>query len=381
MYRILTNKSISNGEVLQGEHLLVDGKRIIDRGDDVHLEGAETIDLRGMLVMPGFIDSHIHGAMGFDVMDGTYEAIEAISAYKLKEGCTSFCPTTVTGPWDKTLAAIKNVKAAMEKGTSGAKIIGTFLEGPFLNPKFKGAHIEAHLLKINTQKIQELIDAGEGSVVSIALAPELEGASDAIKMLVEAGVQVRLGHSAATIEVVETAINAGADIAVHTYNAMSPLHHREPGMVGATLTLPGLKGELICDLVHVHPMACRLLAQSKGANGTILVTDCMAAGGLADGEYSIGDIAVAVSDGISRMPDGTLAGSTTTMLECVRNMHQVVGIPLEDAVQMATATPAKVLGIFDKVGSLDVGKGADIIALDDSLNLAFVMLDGNVIKV
>jgi len=335
-------------------------------------------------VLPGFIDIHVHGAMGYDVIDSTYEALDAISAYKLEEGCTSFCPTIVTASEDKTMHAIKNIRAAKHKGVEGAKIIGAFLEGLFINPKYKGAHPEEYIrpmdIPVDISFIKKLIVAGKGCVTSIIIAPELPGASWIIRTLVMMGVQVRLGHSAATIEEAEAAVAAGANMAVHTYNAMSPLHHRDPGMVGAVLTQPDLIGELICDLVHVHPKSCKVLAQAKGADGIALVTDCMAAGGLSDGRYKLGELTVQVSDGVSHMPDGTLAGSTTTMVECVRNMHQVVGCPLKDAVQMATATPAKALGIFNKVGSLDKGKCADIIGIDDNMEVKFVMVDG-VVKI
>jgi len=378
MYHILTNKSISDGEILQGEGFLIDGGRIVDRGPigELDAKGAEVLDLRGLTTMPGFVDIHAHGAMGFDVMDGTYEALDKISAYKMKEGCTSFCPTTVTGPMDKTLAAVKNVKAAMDKGVSGAKIIGTFLEGPYINPRYKGAHPEEYILPIDLESIKKLIAAGEGSVVSIIIAPELPGAVSAIETLVNMGVQVRLGHSAATAGEAEAGVAAGANLCVHCYNAMSPLHHREPGMVGAVLTNHALKAELICDLVHVHPDACKVLAQAKGSGGTVIVTDCMAASGLADGKYKLGEITVQVTDGISRMPDNTLAGSTATMMACVCNMAEGVGVPLEEAVQMATATPAQILGMYDKIGSLDLGKCADIIGVDDDWGVRFVMIDG-----
>ncbi|MCL2421327.1 MAG: N-acetylglucosamine-6-phosphate deacetylase [Defluviitaleaceae bacterium] len=378
MVRILTDKSISNGKMTNGQTFLVDEGRIIDCGlkGELYAAVSEDIDLRGLTVMPGFIDTHIHGAMGHDIMDGTYQAINEISTYKLKEGCTSFCPTTVTGPEDKTVAAIKNIRAAMDKGVVGAKIIGAFLEGMFINPQYKGAHPEAYIRSIDMATIKKCIAAGEGCVKSIIIAPELPGALEAIEELTKMGVQVRIGHSGATVEEAKKAVAAGANAAVHTYNAMSPLHHREPGMVGAVLTNPDLKGELICDMVHVHLMACKVLAQAKGPEGVILVSDCMAAGGLTDGEYTLGEIIVNVSKGVSRMPDGTLAGSTTTMLECVKNMHQGVGCSLEAAVQMATGTPAKTMGIFDKVGSLDKGKCADIIGLDDGLNVRFVMVDG-----
>jgi len=382
MYRIVTNKSISDGKIFQGESFLIDGGRIVARGGvgDMEFEenakDAEVIDLRGLTVLPGFIDTHVHGAVGYDVMDATYQALDTISKYKLKEGCTSFCPTTITAPENKTINAIKNIRGVMDKGVGGAKIIGAFLEGPYINPKYKGAHPEEYIRPVDFKAIKKLIDAGEGCVVSIIISPELPKALETIEALVKMGIQVRLGHTAATIAEAEAGIAAGANAAVHTYNAMSPLNHREPGMVGAVLVNPDIKGELICDLVHVHPAACKVLAQAKGADGVILVTDCMAAGGLSDGEHKLGEFTVQVSDGVSRLPDGTLAGSTTTMIEAIRHMHQAVGIPLEEVVQMATATPAKTMGIFDTVGSLDAGKCADIIGLDDTMEVRFVMVDG-----
>jgi len=375
MYHIITNKSISDGKVLQGENLLVDGNRIIDRGEDLDARGAEIIDLRKLIVMPGFIDIHVHGAMGYDVMDGTPQALEAISTYKLREGCTSFCPTTVTGPEDKTVKAIENIRDAK---VSGAKIIGAFLEGPYINPKYKGAHPEKYIRPVDIDEIKKLIELGKGCVKSVIIAPELPGAPEAIRALVQMGVQVRLGHSDADITDVEASVEAGANQIVHAFNAMPALHHRTPGMVGTALATPELYCELICDLHHVHPAVCKILSLTKGGKYAVLVTDCMAAGGLPDGEFKLGELIAQVTDGLPRLDDGTIAGSTATLLECVKNMHQTVGVPLEIAVQMATATPARAIGKFSEIGSLNRGKSADIIALDEEFNLSFLMLNGEV---
>jgi len=384
MYSILSNKSVSDGKIMHGDRrFLVDDGRITGIGvfDDFD-KGDETVDLRGLTVMPGFIDIHVHGAMGYDVMDGTAEALEAVSLHKIQEGCTSFCPTTVTAPWDKTLAAVKNIRDALAKGLGGARAVGAFLEGPCINPIYKGAHPEEYIRAPDFSAIKELVDAGGGfgGAACVIIAPELPGALSVIKELTAAGVRVRVGHSAATFEETEAAVAAGADLAVHSYNTMSALRHREPGMVGAILTNPSLRAELICDLVHVHAGACKVLAGAKGGGGVVLITDCMAAGGLDDGEYRLGELAVLVKDGVSRLPDGTIAGSTTTMLRCVRNMHLAVGVPFEEAVQMATATPARALGLHEETGSLDLGKCADIIALDDNFELRFVMVGGEIKK-
>ena len=382
MFRILTDKSMSNGEIFQGEIFLVDGSRIVDKSSSSTLSNfkAEVLDLRDLTVMPGFVDIHVHGAMGHDVMDATYDALARISTYKIEEGCTSFCPTTITAPVEKIISALKNIRFSMKKGVEGAKIIGAFVEGPFINPRYKGAHPEEYIRPIDIKFLKALVDSGEGCVSSIVIAPELPGAIPAIEALVKMGVQVRIGHSAATIEEVKIALKSGADLAVHTFNAMSPLHHREPGMVGAVLTQPCLKGELVCDLIHVQADVCKLLIETKSSAGIALVTDCIAAGGLPDGKYKLGELTVQVEKGVPRLQDGTIAGSTATMLDCVRNLHQSTGVSLEKAVEMATSTPAKLVGLFDKIGSLDLGKYADIIAMDDDYNIRFVMVDGQIKK-
>lgn len=382
MYHILTNNIISNGKTLQGEALLIDGSRIIDRGTDIQkIPGVQVINLRHLVVMPGFIDTHVHGGAGFDVMDGTYESLEKISAFKLEEGCTAFCPTTITAPPKITKKAIKNIRSSKERGVSGAKIIGAFIEGPYINAEYKGAHDQEHIRPVNLNEIKGLLEVGSGAVKSIAIAPELTDAIPAIKTLTKMGIQVRLGHTAATIEIAEAAIAAGANAAIHTFNQMSPIHHREPGMSGAVLSNENIMAELICDLVHIHPKICKVLTKAKNGEGVILVTDAMAAAGLSDGEYKLGGLTVQVSKGEPRMPNGALAGSTATMISCVRNMIQEVGVPFEVAVQMATATPAKTLGVFDTIGSLDIGKSADIIGVDSSsYEVCFVMVDGIIKK-
>ncbi|MCL2015909.1 MAG: N-acetylglucosamine-6-phosphate deacetylase [Defluviitaleaceae bacterium] len=394
MYKILTNKSYSNGKELHNIEYLVENGQIGQigqigqtgqTGQNIKKAPAadsttETFDLTNYHVMPGMIDLHVHGAMGHDVMDATYEAIAAISSHKLKEGCTAFCPTTLTASTDDTIKAIKNVRAAMDIGVDGAKIIGAFLEGPFINTKYRGAHVEKYVREMDLTAATEFIQAGDGCVASIAVAPEQPQALSAIRAFKEMGVQVRLGHSAATLEQAEQAVQAGANMAIHTFNAMSPFHHREPGLVGAVFSNEKLIGELICDLIHVHHSACKALVNAKHGEGIALVTDCMAAGGLSDGEYKLGELNVKVVDGASRLADGSLAGSTTNMLTCLKHMHKNIHVPLAEASEMATATPAKALGIFNKIGSLDVGKSADIIAFDDDFNIVFVMVDG-VVKI
>ncbi|MDR1665403.1 MAG: N-acetylglucosamine-6-phosphate deacetylase [Clostridiales bacterium] len=385
MKLVLTGKSISNGRESENRAFLVDGGKITRVGGlELKTENpdAEIIDLRECLTLPGLIDTHVHGGNSYDTMDGTYEALNGMSLFKIKEGVTSFIPTTVTASDEMTDAAIKGVGEAVKRGVGGAKIAGLFLEGPYINPKNKGAHPQEFIKEISLPEILALVEKAQAAIpgkpLSIAVAPELPGAAEAIKKLTGMGVRVRIGHSSATLDEADAGVEAGAAAAIHTYNAMSPLNHREPGLVGAVLTNENLYGEIICDLVHVHAKAVRIVATAKGADKTVLITDCMRAGGLPDGESTLGELPVIVKDGIARLKDGALAGSTATLLGCVKKIHERVGVPLADAVSMATCTPAKAAGIFDAVGSLDENKRADIIAVDGALKLKFVMVDGEV---
>ena len=368
---IRTTKYFSDGKSYEKKDIAINGDKISCIGQMQNPD----VDLSGLLVMPGFIDIHVHGGNGSDVMDTTYEAINAISLYKIQEGVTSFCPTTVTARTNKTYAAIEAVNEAVSRGVGGARILGMFLEGPYINPKFKGAHPEEYIRDISMDEINELLDKGRGNINSIAIAPEMPNAVDVIKEL-SGDIKVRLGHSAAAYEETIIGIKAGGSIAIHTYNAMSPFSHRIPGMIGAVLENDEIYNEIICDFIHTHPATVKLLYKAKGPDKTIIITDCIQAGGMPDGNYELGELTVVVKDGIARTETGALAGSTLTMLNAVRNMHQKLGIPLAEAVKMATATPAKAMGVFDRTGDIAEGKLADIIALDEELNLKFVMVGG-----
>ncbi len=384
MRLIITGQSVSNGKMSDGLAFAVDGGKIVKTGEADILRGefknAEVTDLRRYTVMPGLVDTHVHGGNGFDTMDGKYESINGMSAFKLKEGVTSFMPSTVTASEAMTDTAIVCVREAYEKGVDGAKVLGIFLEGPYINPKNKGAHPEGFILPPDKEQILALTKKaklpGDG-IVSIAIAPELPGAVECIKALKENGIHVRIGHSSAKLAEAGAGADAGANMLIHTYNAMSPLNHREPGMVGAALTNEKLFTEIICDLIHVHPMAVKILATAKGEK-VVMMTDCMMAGGLPDGNYNLGELPVIVKNGEARLADGTLAGSTAAMNRCLKNMHRSVGVPLPLAVIMATEAPARAVGAFERIGSLEEGKQADIIALDENFDVKFVMVDGEI---
>jgi len=386
MYTLLTNKSITNGLYYGPRTYSIINNKIgsIKTAEDsaASPNNSQTIiDLRSLTVLPGLIDIHTHGCIGFDVMNATPEEINKISIHKLKEGVTSFFPSTVTAPLDATAQAIRNIKQAMNNGLSGANILGVLLEGPYMNPIYKGAHVEEYIQSIIcldeliafVKNTKQIIPGGN---ISITLAPELPNAIEAITTLSAMGINCCLGHSAATFEEAKAGVEAGAKIATHTYNAMSPLQHRSPGMVGAILTLDNIFAEIICDLVHVHPAAIKLAVKAKGPEGIVLVTDAAAPAGLPDGEYTLGEIQITKTNGIARTPEGALASSSIGLIDCVRNMHKTVGIPLADAVTMATASPARAVGQYATHGSLEENKTADIIAIDDDFNVKFVMVDG-----
>jgi len=387
MYTLLTDRSISDGKTYDNRIFTIKNKWIHDIKSSANFDNltGEMVDLRGLTVLPGLIDIHTHGGIGHDIMTALPEDINAFSVFKLEEGVTSFFPATITAPLEATRDAIANISAAISKGTDGAKIAGILLEGPFLNPEYKGAHLEQYLKpNINLDELASLILAAKLAIpdgcINITIAPELENAIEAIASLTMQGINCCIGHSSATCEQARVGIQAGAKIATHLYNAMTPLHHRNPGVVGAVLSTESIWAEIICDLVHVHPTAIKTAVMAKGPEKTVLITDSVAAAGLPDGGYAVGDVRVIMKDGVCRTPDGNLAGSSVRLIDCVRNMHEKVGVSFADAVTMATIAPARAIGLDASIGSLEKAKNADIIAIDDNFNVRFVMVDGVIKK-
>jgi len=333
--------------------------------------------------MPGLIDIHTHGGAGHDIMSASAEEINALSLHKIKEGVTGFFPATITAPIEAVNPVINRIQKAISAGLGGANILGVLLEGPYIHPEYKGAHLAEHIIPIDVDQLTTFVLntqlAMPGGIVNVTIAPELPNAIEAIQSLAALGANCCLGHTSATFEEAKAGVDAGATIATHTYNAMSSLHHRSPGMVGAVLTLENIYAEIICDLVHVHPAAIKLAVMAKGPERIILVTDSAAPAGGPDGAYRLGEAAVYKKGNTICTADGTMAGSAARLIDCVKNMYEIVGIPLADAVTMATASPAQAVGIYESVGSLEKNKNADIIAIDDDFNIRFVMV-GGVIK-
>ncbi len=366
------------------DRILDDGFIIVEDGYIKSImndeSGCEDVFLDNLTLTPGFIDIHVHGGIMHDTMDATYEALDSISKFKVNEGVTSFCPTTVTTSLEKTKNALDAVKSAMAKGVSGAKILGAFIEGPYINPAYKGAHPEEYIRSVDLAEIKELVEPYKEAICSFAIAPELPNASQVIAYLRNHGINVRLGHSNATYQEAIKAVESGATAGIHTYNAMSPLNHREPGLVGAIMDNENIYAELIADLVHVCTPAIRILIKVKGVNKVVLITDCMMAGGLSDGEYMLGELPVNVKNSVCRTQSGALAGSTLSIIDAVKNLVNAVNVSLFDAVKMATQNPAKALNIYDRKGSISKNKKADLIAFDNDFNIKFIMVDGKILR-
>lgn len=335
----------------------------------------EDYEYLGEIVAPGLVDTHIHGYHGKDIMKAEQGALNVISKGILECGVTSFLPTTLTDSKEKTDAALKRV-ASEYKDVEGAKVRGVFLEGPFFTEKYKGAQNPDHMSDPKIDYLKDWIGLSDGLVNKIAIAPEREGSEDFIKKANSMGVRVALGHSDATFEEATAAVDAGANIFVHTYNGMSGLHHREPGMVGAAMATDAIS-ELICDGHHVNPNAAGILMNAKGRDKIALITDCMSAGGMADGDYMLGDFPVKVENGTARLKDGgSLAGSILKLKDGVKNVVDWEIADIFEAIQMASLIPAKSVGIDDVCGKLREGYQADFIVLDYDLNLKATYLDG-----
>ncbi|WEV61353.1 N-acetylglucosamine-6-phosphate deacetylase [Streptococcaceae bacterium ESL0729] len=338
---------------------------------------AEIIDYSGYAISPGLVDTHIHGFAGVDIMDNDIEGVLAdMSLGLLETGVTSFLATTLTGDHDLLKEVSENL-GKNYKRAQGAKIQGIYFEGPYFTEEYKGAQNPTYFSDPSIEEFKLWQEASGGIIKKIALAPERRGVEEFINQVTSEGVVVALGHSNATLEDASQAVEAGASVWVHAYNAMRGLNHRELGMVGSMFELPHTYAELICDGHHVHPKACHILMEQKGHEHVALITDCMSAGGQADGDYKLGEFDVVVQEGVARLKDGgNLAGSILQLKDALKNVVDWGLASPEEAVRMATLIPALSSKIDDKCGRLKEGRDADFIVLDDKMNLVSTWVDG-----
>ena len=334
------------------------------------------IDYSAYHLAPGLVDTHIHGYASHDVMDNDFEGIKVISEGLLFCGVTSWLPTTLTDSVENLDAVCETIgqHAGQE---SGAKIQGIFLEGPFFTEKYKGAQNPKYMSDPSIEKLDKWHRLSQGLVNKIAIAPERQGVKEFIEFANSKDIRTALAHSDATYQQAKEAVDAGANIFVHVYNGMSGLHHREPGMVGAALNLKNVYAEMICDGHHVHPAAAEVVIKARGPEETVLITDCMRAGGMGEGLSRLGEFEVVVKDGTARLKDsGSLAGSILELIEAVQNVLAWGLVSLPDALRMASLAPAKSVGIDHVCGLIAEGRPADLIVVDDAGQLIATYLDG-----
>ena len=364
---------IKRGKVFQEDGnfleqtLYVNDHRLVDKAE--YQDDGEVIDAEGLLVLPGLVDIHSHGAAGEDFSDGNPEGLKKILQYEKRCGITSYCPTSMTFPKERLRQIFASIKGAQTE--DGATVVGINMEGPFLDPAKKGAHVEKWIAAPDVAFVRELDQDADGLVRLVTLAPNMDGAEEFIKEMHEE-VCISLGHTAADYDCASRAMKLGAHHVTHLYNAMQPFGHRAPGLIGAAMDDPECMVELICDGYHIHPSAIRAAFRMFGPERVILISDSMRATGMENGTYELGGQEVTVQDRKAVLKDGTLAGSATNLYGCMCKAVEF-GIPLEQAIMAATANPARSIGIFDRVGSIRIGKQADLLLVSENLELKRVI--------
>jgi N-acetylglucosamine-6-phosphate deacetylase len=341
------------------------------------LDEGESYDAHGNKVLPGFIDIHVHGAIGHESMDASPEGLITMAQYYAKHGVTSFLPTTWAAPFDRLLPVFDNIRRVMGMSYAGAQILGAHVEGPFIHPAKAGAQNPNAIYPPSRTLIDQLL--AQEIVKLVTLAPEIPENQQIIPLLWSHGVAISAGHTTATYDEMEKAVALGVSSVTHTFNAMPPLHHREPGAVGAALLMDELSCEVIADNVHLHPAILKMVAKLKTADKMILVTDAIRGTGLPDGEYPIDDRTITIQNGEARLPNGSLAGSTLTMERAFRNMLAATNWSIEELLPSATLTPARLIDVQNRKGSIEIGKDADVIIIDDDINVLNTFVAGNLV--
>lgn len=367
----------TQNEIIYNGDLLISNGKISSIGKNLSTNDVEIIDVEGKKIVPGFIDIHIHGGVGYDTMNATYEALNAISIHLAKHGVTSFCATTMTMDVPYILNALKNINETMKKGTGGAQILGAYVEGPFISKEHKGAQDEKYIIQPDKELFDKFLEVSGDNIKVVALAPEKDPDGSFVEHVTKKGVKVSLGHTNATYEEMKNGVDHGATIAVHTYNGMKGLHHREPGALGEVFLDDRIYSEVISDFIHTHPASVKILIKIKGTDKVILISDAMPACGLGDGEYIFGGQKVLVKEGVAKLENGSLAGSTLTLDKALANIT-FLGVPLFEACKMASLNPAKAIGVDDRKGSIEVEKDADIVVLNNDLTVYMTIIEGKV---
>lgn len=376
---LISNVTIVNYDrEITGDLFIRDGKvekigQALQVEADIFLDGTS----KNWIVMPGFIDMHIHGSAGFDMMDATEEALRGMSRSLVKEGTTSYLPTTITQRVDAIEAALKNVNGFVNNADE-AEVLGIHVEGPYISTKWAGAQPIEHITEPSIEQFLKWQQLSGNRIKQVTVAPEIVGGFEFVQAMSEEGIISSIGHSDASSDEVEKAVRLGAKQATHLYNQMRPFHHRDTGVVGSVLLEDHMKVEIIVDYIHSHMKAVNLAYRLKSAEGIILITDAMRAKGLEHGEYDLGGQTVYVTEKGAHLSSGALAGSILTMDQAVRNMKQTTGCSLQELVLMSSTNAAKQLKLSNK-GYIDEGFDADLVILDLELNVQKTICRGNIV--
>lgn len=359
--------------------LLARDKKIAALGanDAPDFENTQIINGQGLTLLPGFIDLHVHGAVGCEVMDADADGLRKMAQFYAQHGTTSFLPTTWTDSRERIQAALELIAELQGPQENGATILGAHLEGPYINVSKTGAQNPNHVRRAEREEALHFLNT---DVIRLAVAaPEFEENHWFIRECVKRGITVSAAHTSATYDEMKQAVALGVTQTTHTYNAMVGLGHREPGTLGAALTLPEISCELICDNIHVHPAAMQILFACKGKDNVILITDAVRGAGMPDGEYQIDERTVLVKDGAVRLPDGTLAGSTLTMDRALRNFMSATSQDVANVWQTSSLNAARAIGVSDRKGSIEIGKDADFILINENIQIHLTVVEGRIV--
>src|SRR5690349_8960376 len=370
---VLPDQIVPRGSILVEDGLI----SAIDEDNTIETSGAESIDLSGTTILPGFIDFHIHGSVGIDVMEATPDGLREVSRYLASQGVTGWLPTFVPASAENYASAIRAIAETMQHSdNTGARVLGVHYEGPFVNSAQCGAlHVEYFKTYADPADLDRL-PVEEDMVRMITLAPEVVGGVELVRELKRRGWVISLGHTRATLEVLDQAFNAGARHMTHFMNAMAPLHHRNPGPIAWGLANDDVSLDMIADGIHLDPFMLRLLLKIKGAKAISLISDAIAAAGKGDGDYNIWGETISVKNGRTANAAGSIAGSVISLLDAVRLMR-ALGVSQADVAQMAATNPARLLGVDRECGSIEPGKRADLVALDSSGQPRLTLIAGN----
>ncbi len=372
--KIFTPDSIISGGIIVNEKTI---EKIIQEDDINKYRGLPVIELKDSIIIPGLIDIHIHGSGGWSAGIANKNHIEGLCKYLPSVGVTSYQPTLGGEGTDEIVKILETIAAVIEDDYEGARILGIHMEGPFLNPKKKGAFIVENLEEPSIELMESFIEKSKNNITHVTIAPELKHSHNLIKLLVEKNILVSGGHTNATIEETKEAIDQGISLSNHTCNAQSSIHHREPGALGGYLLDDRVYCELICDLFHVHPDMIKIITKMKSIDKICMISDAIIGSGLRPGKYEFAERNIVIdSKGWSRLSDGTIAGSTKNLLFGFKNMVTNLGLPIEEVAKMSSYIPAKLARIEDKKGSIEEGKDADIVILDKDFNVLMTFVEG-----